>query len=124
MGDAERLGHENGVRVVVRFYLAEYRQRRRMLAMAVIGLRRQSDADPERERSIRLEQRKGVLKARFQVRRAGNRPPLAEPQSGQAEGGQRHRGHVTGRYRELIGTFEVFPAGVQVAIGVQRAISG
>jgi hypothetical protein len=64
-----------------------------------------------------------MLKAGFKLRRAGNRPSLAYPQPGQAEGGQCHRLHVAGRYRELVGPLEVTPAGVQVAIGVQCAIS-
>jgi hypothetical protein len=57
------------------------------------------------------------------LRRAGNRPSLAYPQSGQAKGRQCHRVHVTGRYRQLVRALEVAPACVQVAIGLQRAIS-
>jgi hypothetical protein len=57
------------------------------------------------------------------LRRAGNRPSLAYPQPGQAESRQRHRVHVTGRYRKLVGPLEIPSAGVQVALGVQRAIA-
>lgn len=123
MGKAQRLRHEDWVRVGVRPYLAEHRQNRGMLTASVVSLGRQPGADPERERSVRFERGKGMLKPGFHMRRAGNRPPLAEPQSSQTKSGQRHRGHVPDRYRELIGTLEVFSAGVQVAIGVQRAIS-
>jgi len=65
MGEAEGLGQDNGVRVGARPYLIKHGHDRFMLAMAVIGLRRQSAAEPERERSIGLEQRKDVLQPGF-----------------------------------------------------------
>ena len=65
MGEAEGLRQQDRVRVGVRPYLTECGHDRRMLAMAVIGFRRQPGADPKRERSVRLEQRKDVLKPGF-----------------------------------------------------------
>ncbi len=91
--------------------------------MAVIGLGRQPGTNQKRERSIGFQLRKDMLKSRFQLRRAGNRPSFAYPQSGQAEGSQRHCLHVAGRQRELVGPLEIAAACVQVAVRVQRAIS-
>ena len=62
MGEAECLGQENRVRVGARPYLTQYGHDRSMLTMAVIAFRCQSAADPKRERGIRLEHRKDVLK--------------------------------------------------------------
>jgi hypothetical protein len=73
-----------------------------MLAMAVISFRCQPGTDAKRDRSVRLEQRKDMLKPRFHLRRAGNRPSLAHPQPRKAEGSQCHRVHVAGRYRKLV----------------------
>ena len=123
MREAEGLGQDNGIRVGARPYLIKHGHDRFMLTTAVIGLRREPAADPERERSIGLKQRKDVLQPGFQLCRAGNRPSLAYPQPGQAEGGLGYRGHVAGRHRELVGPLEVLPACVQVAIRVQRAIA-
>lgn len=123
MGQAEGLRQEHRVRVGVCPYLIKHSRDRRLLTTAVVGFRRQPGTDPERERCMRLKQRKDLLKPGFQLRRAGNRPSLANPQPGQAEGGQCHRVHVVGRDRKLVGLLEVTPACVQVAIGMQRLIA-
>ena len=65
MGEAEGLRQEDWVRVEARPYLTQYSHDRSMLTMAVISLRRQPGTDPKRERSIRLEQRKDMLKPGF-----------------------------------------------------------
>ena len=65
MGQAEGLRQDNGVRVGARPYLIKHGHDRLMLTMAVIGLRCQSAADPKRERSIGLKQRKDVLQPGF-----------------------------------------------------------
>ena len=65
MGEAEGLRHEDWVRVGVRPYLTQYSHDRSMLTMAVISFRRQPGTDPKRERSMRLKQRKDMLKPGF-----------------------------------------------------------
>ena len=55
--------------------------------------------------------------------RAGHRAALADPQSGQAQSGQRHGGHITGVGGQPVGPLETLPAGLQVAIYVLGASS-
>ena len=65
MGEAEGLRQEDWVRVEARPYLTQYSHDRSMLTAAVISFRCQPGTDPKRERSMRLKQRKDMLKPGF-----------------------------------------------------------
>ncbi len=114
MGEAQRLDPRPRVLTPPRF--VEQRPHACVLPGLVVGLGRQPDAQPHRQRRPRLDDGECVPQPRLHRSRGRAGAVLVHPQPTQAQRGPRHRRTVAGDLRPLVGSLEVPPARPQVAV--------
>jgi hypothetical protein len=94
-----------------------------VLAPGVVILPGQPGPDPKRQRIAGVQPGQHMRQPLLEQHRAGHRAALADPQSGQAQRGQRHGGHIAGIGGQPVGAVETLPAGLQVTVDVLGASS-